>query len=421
MASRVLKKGLGGVTSAVGPDARSRDAGDAVSIVEERRRRRRSRAAATRRADGLLLAAPRRPCRNLRDDLVSAAECKSPDATPEIFFQHPAKLTRGIFLLAGLLSLCCAGTGEKKNLLTLLGDARPTRPLRLALPDLTEPLSEIYPAPAQPGDPVEKAVFERINRDRTDAGRLPVAWDEAAARVARTYCAQQVREHTSGHYLMDGLAPYARTGLAGVFGLQSENAVSWRTTEARFERTPSFLALDGHQQMMEEKPPADGHRRTILDPDATHVGVGWVLEKGSFRMTQEFLTRDLAHLELQQGRNRQLVIFARGAVVAHRKIQFVTFCWEPEPRPLSREEASGRRTYSYPRPERAYVPDGHTRSRIVGATTQPLLRLRRNGEFSLRFAPEKAGLWTLIFHTGAAFDRARPGGSVTLWVKEEGE
>lgn len=173
--------------------------------------------------------------------------------------------------------------------------------------------------------------------------------------------------------------------------------------------------------MMEEKPPRDGHRRTILDPDATHVGVGWVLEKENFRMTQEFLTRDLAHLELQQGRNRQLVIFARGAVVAPRKIQFVTFCWEPEPRPLSREEASGRRTYSYPRPERAYVPDGHTWSRIVGATTQPLLRLRRNGEFSLRFAPEKAGLWTLIFHTGAALDRARPGGSVTLWVKEEGE
>ena len=28
---------------------------------------------------------------------------------------------------------------------------------------------------------------------------------------------------------------------------------------------------------MEEKPPADGHRRTILDPEATHVGVGYAI------------------------------------------------------------------------------------------------------------------------------------------------
>ena len=104
-ASRVLKKGLGGVASAVGPDARSRDAGDAVCIVEERRRRRRSRAAATRRADGVLLAAPRRPDRSLRDNSVSAAECKSPDATPEAFLQLPAKAV--VLLSGGLDSATC--------------------------------------------------------------------------------------------------------------------------------------------------------------------------------------------------------------------------------------------------------------------------------------------------------------------------
>ena len=58
------------------------------------------------------------------------------------------------------------------------------------------------------------------------------------------------------------------------------------------------LALEGHENMLREKPPSDGHRRTILDPEATHVGVGWAAENGRFQMAQEFLVRGLARLGL---------------------------------------------------------------------------------------------------------------------------
>jgi hypothetical protein len=156
---------------------------------------------------------------------------------------------------------CAAGTRPPD-------DARPTRPpLHIRAPDLAQPLFESLPAAGgYPNDPVKEGIFERINRDRLLAGLLPVAWDEAASRVADAFCAQQVREATRGHFLMDGVPPYARTAFAGVFGAQAENSVSWVTTAPSFTEPALRLALTGHKEMMDEKPPQDGHRRTILDP-----------------------------------------------------------------------------------------------------------------------------------------------------------
>ena len=125
-----------------------------------------------------------------------------------------------------------------------------------------------------------------------------MAWDGGAARVADAFCARQIREGTRGHFLTDGIPPYARTSFAGVFGAQSENSVSWVIDRPYFSEPISRLALAGHEDMMAESPPGDGHRRTILDPEATHVGVGYAVEGGRFQMAQEFLTRTLERLSI---------------------------------------------------------------------------------------------------------------------------
>jgi hypothetical protein len=118
-------------------------------------------------------------------------------------------------------------------------------------------LVEIFPADSQPRDALKAAVFARINRDRAAAGLSSVAWDEAASRVADAFCVAQVREASRGHFLMDGIPPYARTGLAGVFGVEAQNSVSWTTTARRFSEPALKLAILGHEDMMAEKPPAD--------------------------------------------------------------------------------------------------------------------------------------------------------------------
>lgn len=317
------------------------------------------------------------------------------------------KLTRLSAATGLLLSIGCVAGG---------GLALPfSNSLVILAPALSVPLVEPHPGPSFPADPVKKAVFEQINADRTRAGRSPVAWDERASAVADTFCAQQVRERTRGHYLRDGIPPYARTGLAGVFGLQAENSVSWVSTGDSFDRSPTHLALIGHANMMEEKPPDDGHRVTILDEKATHVGVGWALERGRFQMAQEFLSRQLERLALEHRGGGAVRI--RGAARPPRRIRFVTIAWEPPPRPLSREEASGRRNYRYPPPEIAYVPEGHRQTRVGGVATLDRLVLGHDRDFSLLFAPDRPGLWTIVFYVSQLeSEPAFPGGSAVVWA-----
>ncbi len=322
-------------------------------------------------------------------------------------------LARPLAALAGLLAASCAGNPPAPD-----GARIGSQGLRLRAPDLSIPLVETLPLASQPEDAVKAAVFQRVNRDRAAGGLPPVAWDEAASRVADAFCTQQVREATRGHFLKDGIPPYARTGFAGVFGMQSENSVSWVTTGPKFSESPLRLALSGHDQMMAEVPPQDGHRRTILDPEATHVGVGYALERGRFQMAQEFLARRLERLALSRREAGLDVLGVRGKALAPFQIQFVTIAREHAPFPLTREEANLRSSYSYPQATLAWIPEGQSRMQVEGTDTQPRIRLRSHREFSLTFAPAEPGLYTLVFYVATKpTGRPRPGGSAAVWFE----
>jgi uncharacterized protein YkwD len=316
-----------------------------------------------------------------------------------------ARLTPAILLLAA----ACAGNGAVEP-------AAP--PLTIVAPRLDAPLFEEFPpSGALPEDPVKAAVFERINRDRLAEGLPPVLWDEAASRVADAFCRNQIRENTTGHFLTDGVAPYARTALAGVFGMQYENSVTWKTTGSSFQDAAKDLALSGHEEMLAEKPPYDGHRRTILDPNATHVGVGYDIRGGEFRMAQEFLTRHLAWMRIERVTPRSATVIVSGKPLDGRRLFFVTVGWEPPPSPLTREAASRRMSYSYPTPVEAFVKEGIVDMRIVGAVTSDRIRFKRDGSFELRFTPGRPGLWTLVFQTTPVREQQSSSGAVAvLWV-----
>lgn len=308
-----------------------------------------------------------------------------------------------------LLVTACAGNGA-------VDPAAP--PLTIVAPRLDAPLIETFPpADALPQDPVKVAVFERINRDRLAERLSPVLWDDSASRVADAFCRNQVRENTTGHFLTDGLAPYARTALAGVFGMQYENSVTWKTTGSSFTDPVSDLALTGHEEMLAEKPPYDGHRKTILDPDATHVGVGYDIRGGDFRMAQEFLTRHLAWMRLERVSPRSAAVIVRGKPIEGRRLFFVTIGWEPPPTPLTREAASRRMSYSYPAAALAFVKEGNVNMRILGAVTMDRIRFNRDKEFEFRFVPDRPGLWTFVVHTTPLREeRTSSGGVAVLWV-----
>ena len=286
-------------------------------------------------------------------------------------------------------------------------------------PFLDSPIEDrLPPADDRPLDRVKLAVLDRINRDRAAAGLPTVLWDDRASRVADDFCAAQIREATSGHFLTNGFPPYARTSFAGVFGMQLENSVTWRTTASSFDETAVELALQAHASMLAEIPPNDGHRRTILDAAVTHVGVGYALVGGSFRMAQEFLTRHFDWLKVERLEGRAIVAI-RGVPIEGRRLQFVTIGWEPPPARLAREEASSRTSYSYPETLYAFVDEGNVRLKVAGAVTFDRIRFAGAREFSFRFGADRPGLWTLEFYTVAAKEpRPIQGAAVSVWFDE---
>ncbi len=310
--------------------------------------------------------------------------------------------------VALLLSCSCAGDRG----LDVSGP-----PLAIIEPRLDEPLVETFPpADERPSDPVKRALLEQINRDRAAFGLPAVLWDESASRVADAFCASQIRENTTGHFLTDGLPPYARTSFAGVFGMQFENSVTWKTNASSFGQPAVELVLEGHAGMLAEKPPFDGHRRTILDPEATHVGVGWAISRGDFRMAEEFLIRHLAWLRLERVPVRAGVLLVRGAPVDGRRLRFVTIGWEPPPARLTAAQASARTSYSYPKASEAYVGEGNVTLKILDTVTSDRIRFAHGREFYFRFAPDRPGLWTLVFQTAPLRgERISQGGAVSVW------
>jgi uncharacterized protein YkwD len=288
--------------------------------------------------------------------------------------------------------------------------------LRLRAPEISLRRTELYPEDAPPGDAVKRAVLERINEDRAAAGLRAVRWDEAAARAADAFCAGQVAEKTRGHFLTDGIPPYARMSFAGVFGMGSENSVSWVTSAEGFSEPLVKLALEGHAEMMREKAPADGHRRTILDPYATHVGVGYAAGRGRFQMAQEFLARGMRSLSLSPLSGGGAGVFVDGRPLPELTLRFVTIAWESSPRALTRQEASGRTSYSYPNAQLSYIPEGLRSIRISGTTSEDRLKIRADRSFTFDFVPSRPGLYSLVFYLSAGPSKTpRPGASAVLW------
>lgn len=289
--------------------------------------------------------------------------------------------------------------------------------LRVRAPDLARPLTETFPAPERPEEAVAAGVFERINEDRRAAGLSAVAWDPNAARVAEVFCRRQIEERSNGHFLTDGIPPYARTSFEGIFGLQAENSVSWTSTGRSFLEPALSLAIEGEEQMTSERPPGDGHRRTILDPEATHVGVGWALAGGRFQMAQEFLVRRLERLTLSLASPHSAGVQFAGRTVSGEQIRFVVVGREPEPRRLTRAQASARTSYSYPASFVAYLPEGTTLLRVSGVGNDDRIRVRDAREFDFLFVPDGPGLFTLTFYVSKSNGVPRPGGSASVWVE----
>ncbi len=196
-----------------------------------------------------------------------------------------------------------------------------------------------------------------INRDRATHGLDPVQLDPQASVVADQYCRDQIRNRTSGHVTVDGLLPYMRYSFAGGNDGLSENAAAWSGNYRFSDRALYAMIVRSERAMMNERAPQDGHRRAILDPLATHVGIGLAWDGGEFRLTQEFIRRYVSwSWPLPRTITLGERVVASGKPFAPYRVEAISVHYEPMPRPITAAAANAVNSYSLPTQRHDYVP-----------------------------------------------------------------
>jgi uncharacterized protein YkwD len=204
---------------------------------------------------------------------------------------------------------------------------------------------------------LREEMLRLVNRDRKQFGLPPVQLDPFASEVADGFCRQQIKERVAGHFGLDGQAPYMRYSFAGGNDGISENTAAWSAPYSFGDRALYEMVRRSHEAMMSEVAPHDGHRRAILDPAATHVGIGLAWERGEFRIAQEFVRRYVSWSKIAP-RTATLNdnVVCVGRPVSGFKVGAITVHHEPLPEPMSATLANKIETYSLPDKRREYLP-----------------------------------------------------------------
>ena len=249
-----------------------------------------------------------------------------------------------------------------------------------------------------------------INRDRAKFGLPPVQLDAQVSATADAYCRAQIRNGTTGHFTTDGEAPYMRYSFAGGNDGVSENAAAWSANYGFSDNALYDMMRRSEAAMMAEVAPHDGHRKTILDPAATHVGIGLAWEKGEFRLTQEFIRHYVEWLRpLPRRASNAQPLLCAGRAVNGYDVEAITVHHEPLPQPMAAITANAIQSYSLPDARREYLP--RLKGTYTRFTPAGIERIReeysdgRRGDFQVaddgKFAfaiplPDGPGIYTVV-------------------------
>jgi uncharacterized protein YkwD len=134
-------------------------------------------------------------------------------------------------------------------------------------------------------------LLQLVNEEREVAKVPPLAIDELATEVATRHAKEMAKHRYASHWNREGLKPYHRYSFAGGFHATQENVSAadhtWSSQPKSLIQDTAYL----HLRLYNEKPPNDGHRRTILAPQHTHVGFGIAVDDLRLRVVEMFVAK----------------------------------------------------------------------------------------------------------------------------------
>lgn len=245
----------------------------------------------------------------------------------------------------------------------------------------------------------------QINQDRREAGVPPVEYSAELARAAAAHCQEMLREGYMSHWDRAGRKPYLRYSQAGIRDATQENVWSlWQTNFDTSAYGVRQAMREAHRSFMAEQPPFDGHRRSVLDPRHTHVGIGVAYDARGMRLVELFAARYVA-LEpvAERARLRDFLTVEGRVLEGGVELYAVSVYYEPLPQPMTPEELRATGSYGLPSEEQIERLGLSDMRYLDGTMGTIAVDAKRRFRMPLRFWKGKPGVYT-----------------VAVWVREGG-
>ena len=192
-------------------------------------------------------------------------------------------------------------------------------------------------------------LLNQVNIERADAGVRPLRLDSLACQVAEKHATEMARNNFLSHWGLDGRKPYHRYSFAGgVDAIQENGSALNTTTPIALAEVPIHL-MSLHRSMHDEVAPADGHRKTILNPVHTHVGFGYADYGSCVRLCELYVARYVAIDPYPVTASPRGRILLRGRLLDPTySLDSIDVFYEPLPSPPDRAWLRVPRPYGLP-------------------------------------------------------------------------
>lgn len=236
-----------------------------------------------------------------------------------------------------------------------------------------------------------------INESRKKYGAKPVELDIFACRVANKTAKEAAIGEYVGHWNLRGEKPYHRWSFWGGLDHISENAsAEWTTGKYIINRSVLFEKMKkAHKYFMDEIPPNDGHKQTVIDKFHNCVGIGAYMTDKQFRYYELYIDR---YLEFDSYKKNAMV--GENVFISVRTINpafsvyAVIVYYEPYAQKMTREHVNSKGAY-----------DDFSNETILKIWPWELKRVEgRRVEFFMK--PQKKGLYYVnIYVTDKEFEK----------------
>ncbi len=237
-----------------------------------------------------------------------------------------------------------------------------------------------------------------VNEERAVAKVPELKIDELATRVATGHATEMATHEYASHWGLDGLKPYHRYSFAGGTDSTQENVSAadntWSNKLSDLKQDTSYL----HLRMYQETPPNDGHRKTILAPQHTHVGFGIALDKLRLRIVELFVARYVAvnpvPRTMKPGDN---FVFAAKMLKREHTLYNIEVFYEPLPKPPELSWLREARSYGLPYDSKVLRPKVAP-PYMYSDRTRGDIDIALDGSFSVPVTlfKDKPGIYTIV-------------------------